>query len=92
MPILSDFESEEEVYHDISSGTSSWNSDVSIGDIFESLSMYMVSTSHLEDDGEDSFEFEDLIQSHSDSWIKHLKTLRDMRFEQYEPPTEGKVT
>jgi len=54
--------------------------------------MNMVSTSHLEDDGEDSFEFEDLIQSDSDSWIKHLNTLRNMHFEQCEPPTEDKVT
>ena len=51
----------------------------------------MVLTSHLEDDGKDTFEFEELIQSDSDLWIKHLNTLWDMRFEQYEPPTEDKV-
>jgi len=52
----------------------------------------MVLTSHLEDDGEDTFEYEELIQSDSDSWIKHLNTLWATRFEQCEPPTEDKVT
>ena len=41
-PILLDSESEEEVYHDSSSATSSWDSDVSVGDIFESPSVNMV--------------------------------------------------
>jgi len=36
-PISSDSKSEEEIYHDSSSATSSWDSDVSIVDIFESL-------------------------------------------------------
>ena len=62
----SDSESEEEVYHDTSSAISLWNSDVSVGVIFESLSVNMVSASHLEDDGEDIIEFEELIQSDSD--------------------------
>ena len=52
----------------------------------------MISISHLEDDGEDPFKSEELIQSDSDSWIKHLNTLWDARFEQREPPTEDKVT
>jgi len=56
LPISSDSESEEEVYHD-SSTTSSWGSDISTGDIFGSLSVNMVLTSHLEDDGEDTFKF-----------------------------------
>ena len=43
-PVSSDSESKEEVYHDSSSVISSWDSDVSIGDIFESLSVNMVST------------------------------------------------
>ena len=54
--------------------------------------MNIVSTSHLEDNREDTFEPEELIQSDSDLWIKHLNTLWDMRFEQCEPPTEDKVT
>jgi len=50
-PVSSALESEKEVDHDSSSATSSWDSDVSIGDFFESLSVNMVSTSYLEDDG-----------------------------------------
>ena len=79
--VSSDSESEEEVYHDSSSATSSWDSDVSIGDIFGSLSVNLVSTSHLEDDREDTFKYEELIQSDSDPWIKHLNTLWDIHFE-----------
>jgi len=52
----------------------------------------MVSTSHSKEDGEDTFKSEELIQSDSDRWIKHLNTLWDTRFEQREPPTEDKVT
>jgi len=58
--ISSDFESEESLYHDHSSGTSPWESDVSVSDIFRDLSVNMISTSHLEDeDGE-------MIQSDTD--------------------------
>jgi len=64
--VSSDSESEEEIYHDSSSVTSSWDSDVSVGDIFRSLLVNMVSASHLEDDREDTFELEELIQSDSD--------------------------
>ena len=52
----------------------------------------MVSTSHLEENAEDTFESEELIQSDSNPQIKHLNTLWDTRFEQREPPTEDKVT
>jgi len=45
----------------------------------------MVSASQLEDRGEE------MIQSDTDPWIKHLNTLWDTRFEQREPPTEDKV-
>jgi len=64
-PVSSDSEFKKEVYHDSSSTISSLDSDVSVSDIVESFSVYMISTSHLEDDGEDSFESEDLIQSDS---------------------------
>ena len=66
-PVLLDSESEKEVYHDNLSATSSWDSDVSIGDIFESLLVNMVSTSHLEVDEEDTFKSEELVQSDTDS-------------------------
>jgi len=33
-----------------------------------------------------------MIQTDTDPWIKHLNTLWDIHFEQYEPPTEDKVT
>ena len=52
----------------------------------------MVSTSHLEENGKDTFESEELIQSDSNPWIKHLNTLWDTRFKQREPPTENKMT
>jgi len=52
----------------------------------------MVPTSHLEDDGEDTFKYDELIQSDSDLCIKHLNTLWNIRFEQHEPPTKNKVT
>ena len=60
-PVSSDPESEEEVYHDSSSTTLSWDSDVNISDIFRSLSLNMVLASQLEDDGEDTFEPGELI-------------------------------
>ena len=46
----------------------------------------MTSTTHLEDGDEE------VIQSDTDSWIKHLNILWDIRFKQREPPTEDKVT
>ena len=52
----------------------------------------MVSTNHFEEDEEDNFESEELIQFDTNSWIKYLNTLWDTRFEQYEPPTEDKMT
>jgi len=74
-PILSASESEESLYHYRSSGTSSWESDVSVGSIFKEISVNMISTSHPEDENEE------MIQSDIDPWIKHLNTLRDIRFE-----------
>jgi len=73
--VSSDSRYEEEVYHDSSSATSPWDSDVSVGVIFENLSVNIVSASHLEADGEDSFKSKELIQSNSDPWIKYLNTL-----------------
>jgi len=68
-PIPSASESEESLCHNYLSGTSSWESDVSIGNIFRGFSVNMVSTSHLEDRDDE------MIQSDIDSWIKHLNTL-----------------
>ena len=90
MLVLSDPESKKVVYHDGSSATSSWDSNDRIGDIFKSLWVNMVSTSHLKDNREDTSEPEELIQSNSDLWIKHLNTLWDTHFEQRKPPTEDK--
>jgi len=59
--IRSDFEYEESLYHDHSSGTSSWESNIDVGDIFRDLSVNMVSISHLED------EDEEMIKSDTDS-------------------------
>ena len=88
MPVLSDSESDEEVYCDSSSATSSWDSNVSVGGIFESLLVNMISTKHLEDDGEDTFKSEELTQSDFNPWIKHRNTLWDVRFTR---STEDKV-
>ena len=51
-PISSDSESKIEVYHDSSLTTSSWYSNVSVSDIFESLSVTMVSVFHYIRKGE----------------------------------------
>ena len=72
--------------NDHSSGMSSWESDVSAGDIFKDLSVNLVSTSWLKDGDKE------IIQSDADSWIRHLNTLWDIRFEQREPPTEDEAT
>jgi len=58
--ILSASESEGSLYHNHSSGTSSWESDVSVGNIFKELSVNIISTRHLED------EDEEMIQSDTD--------------------------
>jgi len=52
-PIPSASESEESLYHNHSSGTSSWESDVSVENIFKELSINMVSTSHRKDEDEE---------------------------------------
>ena len=46
----------------------------------------MISTSYPEDRDEE------MIQADTDPWIKYLNTLKDIRFEQLELPTEDKVT
>jgi len=46
----------------------------------------MILVSHPE------FGDEQMIQSDTDPWIKHLNTLWDIRFEQHKPPTEDRVT
>ena len=74
-PIPSASDSEESLGHDCSSGTSSWESDVSVGNIFRELSVNMVSTSHLKDRDEE------MTQSDTDPWIKHLNALWDTRFD-----------
>ena len=85
-PTPSASESKESLYHNHSSGTSSWESDVSVSNIFKNLLVNMVSTSHTKDGDKE------MIQLDTDPWIKHLNALWDICFEQREPPTEGKVT
>jgi len=53
-------ESEGLLYHNHSSGMSSWESDVSVGNIFKDPSVNMVSASHPEDGDEQ------MIQSDTD--------------------------
>jgi len=74
-PIPSAFESEELLHHNHSLGTLSWESDVSVGNIFKDLSVNMVSTSHSKDENEE------MIQSDADPWTKHLNTLCNICFE-----------
>ena len=57
-PIPSASESEGALYHYHSSGTSSWESDVSVGNIFKDLSVNMVSTSHPEDGDEEMIQLD----------------------------------
>jgi len=83
--ILSTSESEGSLHYNYLSGTSSWESDVSVGNIFKELSVNLVSTSHPEDENEE------IIQLDTDPWIKHLNALWDIHFEQREPPTEDRV-
>jgi len=52
-PIPSGSGFEESLYHDHSSDMSSSESDISVGTIFEGLSVNTVSTSHLKDEDED---------------------------------------
>src|SRR3954465_13422333 len=78
------------VSRDYSSSTSSWESDVSIGNLFEGLSINMVSASPLED--LEDMEYDDSqLEDDDDPWIRHLNTLWDIRFEQCEPPTDDKL-
>ena len=86
-PILSGSEFDKLLYHDHSSDTSSWESYISVGAIFEDLSVNMVSISHLEDEDRD----EEIIQSDTNPSIKHLNSLLDICFEQREPPSDDKV-
>ena len=53
--------------------------------IFKQISVNIVSTTHLKDGDEE------MIQSDTDPWIKHLNALWDIRFEQRKPPIEDKV-
>ena len=50
--ILSASESEESLYHNHSLGTSLWESDVSVGNIFKKLLVNIISTSHPKDGDE----------------------------------------
>jgi len=59
-PIPSASESEESLCHNHSSGTSLWESDISVSNIFKQLSVNMVSTSHPENGDEE------MIQSDTD--------------------------
>ena len=61
-PSPSAFEFEESLFHNRSLGTSSWESDVSVGDIFKDLSVNMVSTNHPKE------EDEEMIQLDTDPW------------------------
>jgi len=51
-PVPSASDSEGPSGHNCSSDTSSWESDVSVSNIFKELSINMVSTSHLESEDE----------------------------------------
>jgi hypothetical protein len=67
-----------------SSGSTAWESNVSIGNIFRDLSVNMTLLSHLEDDGK-------LEPFDCDPWAQQLNYQWEMHFEQREPPTEDEV-
>lgn len=69
-PVTLEFDFDESIYHNLSSSTSSWESDVSNGAIFKGLSVNMVSTRHPDEDNI-------LFHSEDDPWIKHLNALLD---------------
>jgi len=64
-PIPSASESKESLYHNHSSGTSSWESDFSVGKIFKDLSINMVSTSHSEDRDEEMIQLIQILESNT---------------------------
>src|SRR5204863_6478889 len=68
-------------YH--SYDTSSFNSDVSVGTLFEPVLVNMVSAQPEPDDDEI-----ELIDTEDDPRIRHLNMLWDIRIEQREPPTD----
>ena len=72
-PASSEQESDEANFNGHSSGTPSWDSDSSIGNVFRTLSVNMVAVDYLKEDEPD--QDEELIQSSNDPWIKHLNTL-----------------
>src|SRR5204863_7116076 len=82
-PDQSDVDSNPLARYDHSSDTSSFSSDVSVGTLFEPVSVDMVSAQPEPDDDEI-----ELINTEHDPWIRHLNTLWDIRFEQREPPTD----
>src|SRR5436190_8773022 len=69
--------------YDHFSDTSSFNSDISVGTLFEPVSVNMVSAQPEPDDDEI-----ELINTDDDPWIRDLNMLLDIRFEQREPPTD----
>ena len=83
MPDQSDVDSNPLARYDHSSDISSFNSDVSVGTLFEPISVNMASTQPEPDDDEI-----ELIDTKNDPWIRHLNMLWDIRFEQRELPTD----
>ena len=77
-PDQSDVDSNPLSRYDHSSDTSSFNSDVSIGTLFEPVSVNMASAQSEPDDDEI-----ELINTEDDLWIRHLNMLWDIRFEQW---------
>src|SRR3954470_16456542 len=82
-PDQSDVDSNPLARYDHSFDTSSFSSDVSVGTLFEPVSVNMVSAQPEPDDDEI-----ELTNTEDDPWIRHLNTLWDIRFEQREPPTD----
>src|SRR3954471_11467914 len=86
MPDQSDVDSNPLARYDHSSDTSSFNSDISVGTLFEPVSVNMVSAQPEPDDDE-----MELINTEDDPWIRHLNILWDIRFEQRKPPTDDSL-
>lgn len=76
--ISSEYEPEfvESFFKDHSFDNFSWDFDTSVGTLFTSRSVNMLSAGQREDEKKDA-----MLHSENDPWIKHLNTLWKIRFE-----------
>lgn len=76
-PTSSERECEKSTESENSKEAVEWDSDINTSTVFQTLATNMVSVSHKEP---------------NDTWAHHMDLQQDIKFEQRELPTEGKVT